>query len=186
MGSSPAPKVPPRPAQVTVAITLGVTGSMVWVTGLALAWLFSQTLQRSLNYNGAAGPFYYMLERFQLRLVDGLAWPLFGFPIAAVVMAFFLLVRRRWPRIVYSVLGAASLLITTLMLHGDVTLVWPAIGYIAFTCVVLWSPSVTGWIAAGSRPQAPPMMAPGQATGIANDPGMGAPGGPNGRHPRPR
>jgi hypothetical protein len=128
---------------------------MIWITGLALAWLFSQSLQRSLNYNSAAGPFYYMLERFQLRLVDGLAWPLFGFPIAAVVLAFFLLVRRRWPRILFSGLGAASLLTTTLMLGGDIALMWPAIGYIAFTCLVLWSPSVTGWI--GSRPQAQPL-----------------------------
>lgn len=142
----PAAKGPQRPAQVTVAITLAVTGSMVWATGLAMSWLFATALQQSLNYNSNAGPIYYMVERFHLRMVGGgLAWPLFGFPLAAIVLAFFLLLRRRWPRIVFTALGAVSLLVTTVMVRGDLSLMWPAIVYIAFDCLLLWTPSITRW-----------------------------------------
>lgn len=140
-----------------MAITLAVTGSMVWTTALAMAWLFSRALQQSLNYNSDAGPIYYMVERFHLRMVSGgLAWPLFGFPLAAVVLAFFLLRRRRWPRIVFTALGAVSLLVTTVMMRGDVSVMWPAIVYIAVCCLLLWIPSVTRWNAPTPDPPGSP------------------------------
>lgn len=144
-----APAAPQRPAQVTVAISLGVTGSMVWMTGLAIVWLFAESLRQSLDYR-TEGAIYYMVERFHLKLVEGLVWPLFGFPLAAVVSGFLLLLRRPWPRIVFSALGAVSLLVTVLMMRGNLQLMWPGIVYICFTCLLLWSPGVSRWCSWGS------------------------------------
>lgn len=144
-------KASQRPVQVTVSITLAVTGSMVWMSGLAMVWLFVVLLRRNLDYDQPGeSPLYYMVERFHLKLLEGLAWPLFGFPLAAVVLAFFLLLRRSWPRIAFSAWGGVSLLVTVVMLRANLTLLLPGIVYIAFTCLILWTPSVSRWYARDS------------------------------------
>jgi hypothetical protein len=94
-----------------------------------------------------------MLSRFHLRMLQGgLAIVFFGFPTAAVVLAFFLLMRRIWPRIAISVLGGAAIVVPGLLLRDNLAWVVPWAAYIAFSCLILWAPSVSRWCESDPQP----------------------------------
>jgi|GEM_PF-6035438 hypothetical protein len=140
-----------RPALLTLSLVMIITGSMLLMTELALVWLFVSIARDGLGYSGTDGMFYHLLERFHLQMLEGLAWVGFGFPGGAVVLSFFLLLRRPWPRIAISLLGAATIVAAAVVLSGHLTWVVPIGVYIAFAVVILWTPDVTTWCTGGDQ-----------------------------------
>jgi hypothetical protein len=128
-----------------LSLVVIVTGSLLLMTALAFIWIFVYVARDSFGYTGAQGSIYHMLEQFHLRMLSGLAVLGFGAPGAAVVLSFFLLLRKSWPRIATSLLGAVSIVAAAFLLSDSITWVLPAAGYIAFACVILWTPGVTAW-----------------------------------------
>lgn len=142
----PSPTQPiQRPAMLTLSVVMIITGSMLLMTELALVWLFVYIARDGLGYSGSDGVFYHMLEQFHLQMLQGLAVVGFGCPGAAVVLSFFLLLRKPWPRMVISLLGAVSIVAAAVVLSDHITWVVPVGVYIAFAVVILWTPAVTQW-----------------------------------------
>jgi hypothetical protein len=162
---SPAAAVP-RPPMVTLSMVLIIAGSLLWMTALGFIWIFVYVARDSFGYAGAEGAIYHMLERFHLRMIEGLAAVLFGAPSIAVVLSFFLLLRRSWPRIAISVLGVVTIVVTAVVLSGSLLWVLPGGAYIAFACLILWTPAVSRWCATGATPPSLPY-------GSGNDPRAG-------------
>ncbi|SDS85639.1 hypothetical protein [Microlunatus soli] len=136
-----------RPAMITLSLVLIVTGSLCWMALLGFVWIFVYVARDSFGYSGVEGAFYHMLERFHLRMLQGLAVVLFGAPGAAVVLSFFLLRRAQWPRIAISALGVAAIVACGVLLAGDLNWMIPGVVYIAFACLILWTPAVSRWCA---------------------------------------
>lgn len=134
-----------RPALLTLALVMIIAGSMLLMTELALVWMFVYIARDPLGYSGTDGVFYHMFEQFHLQMLQGLALVGFGFPGAAVVLSFFLLKRKPWPRIAISLLGAAAIVAAAIVLSANITWVVPVGVYIAFAVVILWTPAVTAW-----------------------------------------
>jgi len=141
----PVRPVDQRPAMITVSLVLIITGSLLWMTALGFVWIFAYIARDSFGYSGAEGAIYHMLERFHLRMIEGLAGVLFGAPAAAVVMSFFLLKRAPWPRMVISALGVISIVMAGVLMSDDLVWILPGGAYIAFACLILWTPSVSQW-----------------------------------------
>lgn len=140
----PWPQPPQRPAVIALAATLAVTASLQFLGALTLAWLISLA-GRQLSTTGGEGALYHILNRFNDRMLNGLAWPLFGFPLAALVLGFLLPNRRPWVRLAFTVLGAAALLWMGWLFHSN--LVWwlvPGI-YVASTVGILWTSAASHW-----------------------------------------
>jgi hypothetical protein len=123
-----------------------VTASLLWVCGLATAWLFAVAGQRGLSSSSEFDDGILLaLNHFSSRLLDGLAIPLFGLPLLAVVTGFVLLVRRRWARMVFTGTGFIALGWAAWWLHAS--FVWwlaPAL-YILVACMIVWTPAATAW-----------------------------------------
>lgn len=149
-GGNPAPAEPQRPAMITLSLVLIVTGSLCWMALLGFVWIFVYVARDSFGYSGVEGAFYHLLERFHLRMMQGLAVVLFGAPGLAVVLSFFLLKRAAWPRIAMSALGVLSILAAGVMLSGQLHWLVPGVVYIAFACLILWTPAVSRWCSTGS------------------------------------
>ncbi len=147
----PAPM--PRPPMVTLSVVVIITGSLLWMTALGFVWIFVYVARDSFGYAGAEGAIYHMLERFHLRMIEGLAAVLFGAPGIAVVLSFFLLLRRSWPRIAISVLGVLTVAVVAVLLSDSLMWVLPGAAYIAFACLILWTPAVSRWCAGQPVPQ---------------------------------
>lgn len=128
-----------------LSVVMIIAGSMMLMTELALVWLFVYIARDPLGYSGTDGVFYHMLEQFHLQMLQGLALVGFGCPGAAVVLSFFLLRRKPWPRIVISLLGALSIVAAAVVLAAHIAWVLPVGVYIAFAVVILWTPAVTEW-----------------------------------------
>ena len=134
-----------RPAVVGLATTLAVTASLQWVCGLALAWLASAGALDALGQRGSNGVVFHLLDEFGARLRDGLALPLFAFPLASTVTGFLLLSGRRWARVLHTVLGVVALGWSAWWLRD--TLLWwaPVALYVGVACAVLWTPAANRW-----------------------------------------
>lgn len=141
----PAPASPQRPAMITLSLVLIVTGSLLWMAALGFVWIFVYVARDSFGYTGVEGAIYHMLERFHLRMKEGLAAVLFGGPGLAVVLSFFLLTRRAWPRIAITALGVISVVACGLLLTDALVWLLPGAAYIAFACIILWTPAVSRW-----------------------------------------
>lgn len=128
-----------------LSVVMIIAGSMLLMTELALVWLFVYIARDPLGYSGTDGVFYHMLEQFHLQMLQGLALVGFGCPGVAVVLGFFLLRRKAWPRIAISLLGAASIVAAAVVLSDHIAWVVPVGVYIAFAVVILWTPAVTQW-----------------------------------------
>lgn len=135
-----------RPALLTLSMVLIIAGSLLWITEVGFVWIMALTVRNSFGYDGVEGVFYHLLNRFHLRMLEqGLGAVLFGFPVAAIVLGFFLLQRKAWPRIAMSVLGALTVGAAGILLRDTPAWVIPFAVYIAFSCLILWAPSVTDW-----------------------------------------
>jgi hypothetical protein len=148
----PQPAGPPqRPAGVGMAATLAATASLQWICALSLGWLIATAGTQQLGTAGVDGGVYHILNRFSDRLLDGLAWPLYLFPLASVVLSFLLLTRRLWARAAFTVTGVAALSWSAWWLRHD--LLWWVIpaGYVATAVLVLWTHSCTRWYGWSTR-----------------------------------
>lgn len=141
----PRERPPQRPAVIGLAATLGATASLQWICALSFVWLVATTGANQLGTSGVDGGLFHILNRFNYRMLDGLAWPLYLFPLASLVLSFLLLARRPWARLAYTITGAAALVWSAWWLRND--FVWwlvPA-GYIAVAVVVLWTADASRW-----------------------------------------
>lgn len=136
-----------------MAATLAVTASVQLIGVVSFLWLVAVTAADNLELTGADGAIFHMFNRFSYRMIDGLAWPLYLFPLAASVAGFLLLIRKPWVRIAFSAVGAVALAWSAWWLHAS--LEWWAIpaGYVLFTCLITWTPAVSRWYAEDSLPQ---------------------------------
>ena len=140
-GGSP----PQRPAVVGLAATLAATASLQWVCALSFCWLVATAGAAQLGTSGLDGGVYHLLNRFNYRMLDGLAWPLYLFPVASFVLSFLLLARRAWARLAYTATGAAALLWSAWWLRDDFVWWFIPAGYIALAVLVLWTADATRW-----------------------------------------
>jgi len=160
-GPVPSPSGVQRPALVTLALTLAVTASLLWVCALSLFGLVALAGIRAMSPVGEDGVVFHTLDQFVLRMGDGLWVPLYGFPVASIVTGFMLLVRRPWARLAHSAVGVVSLGWAGWWLR-DSLLAWVVVAvYVGTAVAVLWAPAVGRWYA--GRPHPP--QAPRQLTG---------------------
>jgi hypothetical protein len=154
-GPVPSPAAVQRPALVTLALTLAVTASLLWVCGLSLFGVVALAGTDAMTTAGDDGVVFHTLDEFVLRMGDGLWVPLYGFPVASVVTGFLLLSGRPWARVAHSAVGVASLGWAGWWLR-DSLLAWVVVAvYVGTAVAVLWAPSVGRWYASRARPQAP-------------------------------
>ncbi|SDT37230.1 hypothetical protein SAMN04488543_4008 [Friedmanniella luteola] len=136
---------PQRPAVIALGCTLAVLGSLQWICGLSLLWVTATVgtgAFAEVNDNGAV---FHILNRFDARMLDGLAVPLYLFPLASLVTGFLVLSRRPWTRLAHSAVGLVVLAWAAWWLRDDLLWWFSAAWYIAVACLVLWTPAATAW-----------------------------------------
>ena len=143
------PYAPPlrrqRPVVVGMAATMTVTASLQWLCALSLAWLVATAGAAGLSTTDVEGAFYHILRRFHLRMIEGLALPLFGFPTLAFFLGFVVLAPRSWARLALTLTGVAALAWSAWWLRNDILWWLPIATYIAVVCLILWTPGATQW-----------------------------------------
>lgn len=153
-GPIPSPVGVQRPALVTLALTLAVTASLLWVCGLSLFGVVALAGTETMSSAGDDGVVFHTLDQFVLRMGDGLWVPLYGFPLASLVTGFLLLSGRSWARLAHSAVGVTSLGWAGWWLR-DSLLAWVVVAvYVGVSVAVLWAPSVGRWYAGRARPRA--------------------------------
>ncbi len=141
---APAGSVP-RPAVIALGATLAVTASLQWICALGLAWVTATVGAGELSSSGSNGGLFHILERFNYRLLDGLAWPLFLFPLGSLVTGFLVLRQEPWTRIAHTVLGLAALGWSAWWLRDNLAWWASAALYIGTAVAVVWTPAATRW-----------------------------------------
>jgi hypothetical protein len=134
-----------RPAVIAMAATMTVAASLQWICVLSFAWLVATAGAASLSTRDVEGALYHMLRRFHLRMLEGLALPLYGFPTVAFVLGFVILAPRWWSRAALTVTGLAALAWSGWWLRGDILWWLPIATYIAVVCLIVWTPGATQW-----------------------------------------
>lgn len=134
-----------RPAVIGMAATMTVTASLQWLCLLTFAWLVATAGAAGLSTSDVEGAMYHMLRRFHLRMIGGLALPLYGFPTLALLLGFVILAPRRWPRVALTLTGVATLAWSAWWLRQDIMWWLPVAAYIGFVCLILWTPGATLW-----------------------------------------
>lgn len=136
---------PQRPALVTMAATLAVTGSLQFLTGLTLLWLIAVAGNQELGTTGADGVMFHILNRFNDRMLTGLAFPLYLFPLGALALGLLLPTRRPWTRLAFSLLGLAAVAWLAWLFRYDLEwLILPG-AYIAFCVGLVWTSAASRW-----------------------------------------
>ena len=112
----PGPAVPPivagppqRPAVIALACSLAVVASLLWICGLSLLWVTAVIGTGTFAQIGDNGAVFHILNRFNYRMLDGLAIPLYLFPLASFTTGFLILSRRRWTRTLHTAVGLVAL-----------------------------------------------------------------------------
>ena len=136
-----------RPGVVGVACSLAVTASLLWICALSLAWVTATAGADRLADDGETGPIFHILNRFDDRMVSGLAWPLYLFPAAAFVTGLLLLSQHRWARIVHTALGLAVLAWSAWWLQDNLLWWVSSALYIAVASLLVWTPGASRWYA---------------------------------------
>lgn len=134
-----------RPAVVATACTLAVTASLQWVCALSFGWLVAFAAWDDRPPAGTANAIEQLFARFHERMLDGLAWPLYLFPLLSFTTGFLLLAQRPWTRWAHTLVGVAALGWSAWWLRDD--LLWwlaPA-AYIGVACAILWTPAANRW-----------------------------------------
>lgn len=136
-----------RPAVVTTAAVMAITGSWVWISALGFAWLVVVSLRAELAGSGDVGTaLFHRLTAVHYSLSQGVAWPAFGLPLACVVVALFLFSGVRWSLYAITGLGMASCVVAwTVLGTGGIGV--PLIGYVLFCCALLWTRGARRWFA---------------------------------------
>jgi hypothetical protein len=149
----PAPiAAPQRPVGIGLATTLAVTASLQWICGFSLLWLAAVAGADALGRSGTEGAVFHLLHRFDVRMSDGLAVPLYLLPLAAMLTGFLILSQRPWTRIAHTAVGLVALGWSAWWLQDH--LGWWAVGalYILIGCLVLWTPSASRWYGRQASP----------------------------------
>lgn len=141
------PQPPQRPVGVTLAATLAVTASLQFVAGLTLFWLLAVTGSRQLGTSGSDGVVYHLLNRFDDRMIAGLAWPLYLFPLASIVLGLLLPTRSLGVRLVFSLLGAVAVAWMVWLFRTDPRWLLVPAAYVACCVGLLWTPVSSRWYA---------------------------------------
>lgn len=142
----PGPVGPPqRPAVIALACTLAVTGSLQWICALSLLWVTATIGVGTFAQIGDTGALFHILSRFNARLVDGLAVPLYLFPLASLVTGFLVLSPRPWTRLAHTLVGLAALAWAAWWLQDNLLWWFSAAWYVVVSCLVLWTPAATAW-----------------------------------------
>ncbi|WP_344812349.1 hypothetical protein [Microlunatus aurantiacus] len=139
------PSRPQRPAVIAMAATMTVTASLQWLCALSFAWLVATAGASGLSTSNAEAPLFHLLRRFHLRLVEGLALPLYAFPTLAFFLGFVILAPRLWARLALTLTGVASLAWSAWWLRADIVWWLPIATYIGIVCLILWTPGATQW-----------------------------------------
>ena len=152
-------QLPARPAVIALACTLAVVASLQWICGLTLAWITATTTTSTFAELGDNGAIFHILNRFNYRMLDGLAVPLFGFPLLSLVTGFLILARRPWTRLLHTLVGVAALAWAAWWLHDNLLWWFSAAWYVVVACLVLWTPGATAWYR-WRRPDEPALTLP--------------------------
>jgi hypothetical protein len=153
----PAPIGPPqRPAVIALGSCLAVTGSLLWICGLTLFWVAATVATNAFAEVNETGLLFHSLNRFTYRMLEGLAVPLYLFPLASTVTGFLLLSRRRWTRVAHTAVGIVALAWAAWWLQGNLLWWVGAAGYVVVACVVLWTPAATAWYRWRAAEEHPP------------------------------
>jgi hypothetical protein len=139
------PRLAQRPAVIGMSATMTVTASLQWICVLSFAWLVATAGASNLATTGPEGSLFHMLYRFHYAMVDGLAWPLYGFPLLSFGLGFVVLAPRPWARWSLTITGVLVLAWSAWWLQDN--LIWwlaPAL-YILVACLILWTPGASAW-----------------------------------------
>lgn len=128
-----------------MAATMTVTASLQWLCALSMAWLVATAGASGLSTANAEAPLYHLLRRFHLRMIEGLALPLYAFPTLAFFLGFVILAPRLWARWALTLTGVATLAWSAWWLRGDILWWLPIAAYIGIVCLILWTPGATQW-----------------------------------------
>ena len=139
------PPRPQRPAVIGMAATMTVTASLQWICLLSFGWLVATAGAASLSTRDVEGALYHMLRRFHLRMIEGLALPLYGFATVAFVLGFVILAPRWWSRLALTLTGVAALAWSGWWLRHDILWWLPVATYIGIVCLILWTPGASQW-----------------------------------------
>ena len=146
---------PQRPAVIALGSSLAVVASLQWICGLSLFWVVATVGTGAFAQIGDNGAVFHILNRFNYRMLDGLALPLYLFPLASFVTGFLVLSRRRWARSVHTALGLAALAWGAWWLRDDLLWWFSAAWYVVVACLVLWTPAATEWYRWRQEPERP-------------------------------
>lgn len=141
----PTPARRQRPAVIGMAATMTVTASLQWICVLSFGWLVATAGAASLSTRDVEGALYHMLRRFHLRMIEGLALPLYGFPVVAFVLGFVILAPRWWSRLALTLTGVAALAWSGWWLRHDILWWLPVATYVGIVCLILWTPGASQW-----------------------------------------
>lgn len=130
---------------MTIAATLAVTASLQWICGLSLAWLVARAATDNLGTRGVEGGVYHLFNRIHERMLDGLAVPLYLFPLASFITGFLVLAPRPWARVTHTVVGLTALGWSAWWLWGDLAWWLVPAAYVGVACLLVWTPAASGW-----------------------------------------
>jgi hypothetical protein len=138
-----------RPLAIGVAIVLAVTGAVQWLCGVTLLWMVAVAFAGDIDTYGLDGVIFHALNRFHFRMLDGLVWPVYLVPLAALVFALAMLRRQRWARLGYTAVGVAALVLSAVWLQ-DTPILWlPVAAYIGLAVGLVWSAASNRWFSYG-------------------------------------
>ena len=136
---------PQRPAVIALGGSLAVVASLLWICGLSLLWVTATIGTATFADIGDNGAVFHILNRFNYRMLDGLAIPLYAFPLASFATGFLILSPRPWARVLHTAVGAAALAWAAWWLQDDLLWWFSAAWYVVVSCLVLWTPAATAW-----------------------------------------
>jgi len=140
------PDAPPqRPAVIALGCSLAVVGSLLWICSLSLLWVTAVVGTGTFAQIGDNGAVFHILNRFNSRMLDGLAIPLYLFPLASFATGFLILSRRPWTRTLHTAVGLVALLWAAWWLQDNLLWWFSAAWYVVVACLVLWTPAATAW-----------------------------------------
>lgn len=143
-----------RPAVLAMAATMSFMASLQFVCVLGFVWLVAWTGMEVYDPNSTTGEgaLFTLASRMHNALKYGLFVPLFGLPTIALVTSWLPLVRQQWGRLVHTAVGVLALGWSGWWLRDQLEFwIAPAV-YIAFCCVVVWTPGVNRWLARRPAP----------------------------------
>ena len=120
-------------------------GSLQWICALSLLWVTATVGTGAFAAVEDNGAVFHVLDRISQRMLDGLAIPLYLFPLASITTGFLVLSRRPWTRVAHSAVGFAALAWAAWWLQDSPLWWFSAAWYVVVACLVLWTPAATAW-----------------------------------------